>query len=154
MDKKYFAVNCHYDMVVTVDVAAESEKDAIEQAKSLADYVSIDECAECYDSSACIADESDLTEDNQKMVEKSRIELEKNYDLETKIRDEYNRISENEDYVHIDDITAFAKDVLQPILDHDDMYEDSCYDFEDEFHDALRELIVKFGAKYYKKLYI
>ena len=71
---------------------------------------------------------------------------------ETKIRDEYNRISENEDYVHIDDMTAFAKDVLVDILDDDKQDDNVCYDFEDELHQELQNLIVRLGVKYKNKM--
>ena len=82
----------------------------------------------------------------------AEIRAEKYCDLKQKIRDEYNRISENEDYIHIDDMTAFAKDVLVDILNDDEQDDNVCYDFEDEFHDALRELIVSMGVKYAEKV--
>jgi hypothetical protein len=71
---------------------------------------------------------------------------------ETKIRDEYNRISENEGYVHIDDMTAFAKDVLVDILDDERQDDNVCYDFEDELHQELQNLIVRLGVKYKNKI--
>ena len=82
----------------------------------------------------------------------AEIRAEKYCDLKQKIRDEYNRISENEDYIHIDDMTAFAKDVLVDILNDDEQDDNVCYDFEDEFHNALRELIVSMGVKYAERL--
>ena len=82
----------------------------------------------------------------------AEIRAEKYCDLKQKIRDEYNRISENEDYIHIDDMTAFAKDVLVDILNDDEQDDNVCYDFEDEFHNALRELIVSMGVKYAEKV--
>jgi len=71
---------------------------------------------------------------------------------ETAIRDEYNRISENEGYVHIDDMTAFAKDVLVDILDDERQDDNVCYDFEDELHQELQNLIVRLGVKYKNKI--
>ena len=82
----------------------------------------------------------------------AEIRAEKYCDLKQKIRDEYNRISENEDYIHIDDMTAFAKDVLVDILNDDEQDDNVCYDFEDEFHNALRELIVSMGVKYAERM--
>ena len=82
----------------------------------------------------------------------AEIRAEKYCDLKNRIRDEYNRISENEGYIHIDDMTAFAKDVLVDILNDDEQDDNVCYDFEDEFHNALRELIVSMGVKYAKKV--
>lgn len=72
MAKKYYAVNCHYDMVITVDVIAESEDEAIELAKQNADFASIDKWAECYGSSECIADEQELTDELQKQAEEQQ----------------------------------------------------------------------------------
>lgn len=86
------------------------------------------------------------------MAKQAEIRAEKYCDLKQKIRDEYNRISENEDYIHIDDMTAFAKDVLVDILNDDEQDDNVCYDFEDEFHNALRELIVSMGVKYAEKV--
>jgi len=71
---------------------------------------------------------------------------------ETAIRVEYNRISENEDYLHIDDMTAFAKDVLVDILNDDRQGDNVCYDFEDELHQELQNLIVRLGVKYKNKM--
>lgn len=85
-------------------------------------------------------------------AKQAEIRAEKYCDLKQKIRDEYNRISENEDYIHIDDMTAFAKDVLVDILNDDEQDDNVCYDFEDEFHNALRELIVSMGVKYAEKV--
>ena len=85
-------------------------------------------------------------------AKQTEIRAEKYRDLKQKIRDEYNRISENDDYIHIDDMTAFAKDVLVDILNDDEQDDNVCYDFEDEFHNALRELIVSMGVKYAKKI--
>ena len=72
MAKKFYSVNCHYDMVITVDVIAESEDEAIELAKQNADFASIDQWAECYDSSECIADEQELTDELQKQAEEQQ----------------------------------------------------------------------------------
>ena len=85
-------------------------------------------------------------------AKQTEVRAEKYCDLKQKIRDEYNRISENEDYIHIDDMTAFAKDVLVDILNDDEQDDNVCYDFEDEFHNALRELIVNMGVKYAEKV--
>ena len=85
-------------------------------------------------------------------AKQAEIRAEKYCDLKQKIRDEYNRISENEDYIHIDDMTAFAKDVLVDILNDDEQDDNVCYDFEDEFHNALRELIVSMGVKYAERM--
>ena len=152
--KKYYAVNCHYDMVVTVEVAALNEQDAKEQAQHMANDVSLDHFGECYGTDACIADEGELTEENKAMVERSRMQLEHNYDLETKLRDKFNMMSESEGYTHIDDMTEFAKEVLVDILDDDRQDDYVCNNFEEEFHAALCNLIVDLGAKYYKKKYI
>lgn len=86
------------------------------------------------------------------MAKQAEVRAEKYCDLKQKIRDEYNRISENEDYIHIDDMTAFAKDVLVDILNDDEQDDNVCYDFEDEFHNALRELIVSMGVKYAERM--
>ena len=83
--KKYYAVNCHYDMVVTVEVAALNEQDAKEQAQHMANDVSLDHFGECYGTDACIADEGELTEENNAMVEKCRIEMEGNCELVQKL---------------------------------------------------------------------
>lgn len=85
-------------------------------------------------------------------AKQAEVRAEKDSELKDKIRDEYNRISENEDYVHIDDMTAFAKDVLVDILNDDEQDDNVCYDFEEEFHNALRELIVSMGVKYAERL--
>ena len=82
----------------------------------------------------------------------AEVRAEKYCDLKQKIRDEYNRISENEDYIHIDDMTAFAKDVLVDILDDDKQDDNVCYDFEDELHQELQNLIVRLGVKYKNKM--
>jgi hypothetical protein len=150
--KKYYAVNCHYNMVVTVDVAALNEQDAKEQAKHMADDVSLDHFGECYGTDACIADEGELTEENKAMVEKCRIEMDGNCELVQKLRDKYNGMSEYEGYAHIDDITEFAKEVLVDVLDDDRQTDYVCHDFEEEFHAALCDLIVSMGVKYYKKM--
>ena len=49
-------------------------------------------------------------------------------------------------------MTAFAKDVLVDILNDDEQDDNVCYDFEDEFHNALRELIVSMGVKYAERM--
>jgi hypothetical protein len=127
-------------------VAAESEDDAIKQAKDLTDFVSLDKFGECYDTSTCVSYEEELTDERMDCVERTRLEMHGYPELSEGIRDEFNRISENEGYLTIDDMTSFAKDVLSDVI-NDDNYET----FTEDFHDALRELVVNMGIKYSKK---
>lgn len=81
MAKKFYSVNCHYDMVITVDVIAESEDEAIALAKQNADFASIDKWAECYDSSECIADEQELTDELQERANEQQAMFEQGKEI-------------------------------------------------------------------------
>ena len=85
-------------------------------------------------------------------IEECRMEMEGNCELQQKLRDKYNMMSEYEGYAHIDDITEFAKEVLVDVLDDDGQDDYVCNDFEEEFHAALCDLIVGLGLKYHKKM--
>ena len=65
---KRYTINCHYDMVISVDVIADNEQQAIEQAKFKAENISLNE-AECYDQSQCVADTEELTAEELRRME-------------------------------------------------------------------------------------
>ena len=65
---KRYTINCHYDMVISVDVIADNEQQAIEQAKFKAENISLNE-AECYDQSQCVTDTEELTAEELRRLE-------------------------------------------------------------------------------------
>ena len=56
---KRYTVNVHYDAVVTVEVEAESEDEALELAPQKAEEISLEE-AEVVDINSCITNEEDI----------------------------------------------------------------------------------------------
>ena len=68
------------------------------------------------------------------------------------LTERYNDFVSRDNYERLDCFVEFAKEVLQPILDNEKMYDDSCYDFEGRIHDELRELVVRLGLEFKQKL--
>lgn len=64
----------------------------------------------------------------------------------------YNDFMDKDDYECLDAFVNLAKEVLQPVLDHEKMRDDVCGDFEEEIHEKLRGLVVELGLKYRKEL--
>lgn len=52
--KKKFGVNVHFDMVISTEVEADSEEEALDLAISKVEGESLDEFGECYDTKACV----------------------------------------------------------------------------------------------------
>lgn len=65
---KRYTINCHYDMVISVDVIADNEQQAIEQAKFKAENIDLKN-AECYDQSQCVTDTEELTAEELRRLE-------------------------------------------------------------------------------------
>lgn len=65
---KRYTINCHYDMVISVDVIADNEQQAIEQAKFKAENIDLNK-AECYDQSQCVTDTEELTAEELRRLE-------------------------------------------------------------------------------------
>lgn len=61
---KHYYVNVHYDMVVSVEVDAENEQDAINEATIKAGQALPDEM-ECVGTNACITDVEEDTNNNK-----------------------------------------------------------------------------------------
>lgn len=66
---KKYSVNVHYDVVVPVDVIAETESEALSKAEEIAEDIDIGESEnwttygiEVVDSSSCITDEEKIDE--------------------------------------------------------------------------------------------
>ena len=70
----------------------------------------------------------------------------------TEIEERYNDFVSRDNYERLDCFVEFAKEVLQPILDHEKADDNSCYDFEEEIHSRLRDLVVELGLKYREKI--
>ena len=56
-------------MVISVDVIAESEEQAIEKAREQTDRMSLNSCAECVGHSECVTDTEDVTADELRTME-------------------------------------------------------------------------------------
>ena len=86
--------------------------------------------------------EGDMVTFDNRTEEKGRDEL----------TERYNDFVSRDNYERLDCFVEFAKEVLQPILDNEKMYDDSCYDFEDRIHDELREVVVRLGMEFKQKI--
>ena len=69
---KRYTINCHYDMVISVDVIADNEQQAIELAKFKAEDIDLKK-AECYDQSQCVADVEALTAEELRRMENEAV---------------------------------------------------------------------------------
>lgn len=67
-----YTINCHYDMVISVDVIADNEQQAIELAKFKAEDIDL-KGAECYDQSQCVADVEELTAQELRRLEREAV---------------------------------------------------------------------------------
>lgn len=71
---KKYSVNCHYDMVVTVEVTAASESDALRQAYDLAAEMPLDN-AECMNHHECVTDVQEIcSEEKKRLMHKTIID--------------------------------------------------------------------------------
>lgn len=61
MEKKKYLVNVHYDAVVSVEVIASDERQALELAEEKASCISLN-TAEVVETKSCVADVTDITE--------------------------------------------------------------------------------------------
>ena len=59
---KRYEINCHYDMVVAVEVFAENEEQAKELARERADRMDLQHQGECIGYRACVTDTEDVTD--------------------------------------------------------------------------------------------
>ena len=59
---KRYEINCHYDMVVTVEVFAENEEQAKEFARERADRMDLQHDGECMGYQACVTDCEDVAD--------------------------------------------------------------------------------------------
>ena len=69
---KRYTINCHYDMVISVDVIADNEQQAIERAREQADLMSIGG-AECLGHSECVASTEALTAGELRHMERNAV---------------------------------------------------------------------------------
>ena len=70
---KRYTINCHYDMVISVDVIADNEQQAIEQAREQADRMNLNSCAECVGHSECVTDTEELTAGELRRMEREAV---------------------------------------------------------------------------------
>jgi hypothetical protein len=70
---KRYTINCHYDMVISVDVVADNEQQAIEKAREQADRMSLNSCAECVGHSECVTDTEALTAEELRRLEREAV---------------------------------------------------------------------------------
>ena len=68
-----YTINCHYDMVLSVDVIAESEEQALRLAYDKAAGMSIDG-AECVGHSECVTDTEALTAEELRRMEREAVQ--------------------------------------------------------------------------------
>lgn len=68
-----YTINCHYDMVISVDVIADNEQQAIEKAREQADRMSLNSCAECVGHSECVTDTEALTAEELRRLEREAV---------------------------------------------------------------------------------
>ena len=66
---KRYTINCHYDMVISVDVIADNEQQAIEKAREQADRMNLNSCAECVGHSESVTDTEELTAEELQRME-------------------------------------------------------------------------------------
>lgn len=59
--KKKYTVNVHYDAVVTVDVIAESEEEALQKAPLEAESISLED-AEIFDINCCVTNIEEISQ--------------------------------------------------------------------------------------------
>jgi len=70
---KRYTINCHYDMVISVDVIADNEQQAIEKAREQADGMSLNSCAECVGHSESVTDREELTAEELRRLEREAV---------------------------------------------------------------------------------
>ena len=70
---KRYTINCHYDMVISVDVIADNEQQAIEKAREQADGMSLNSCAECVGHSESVTDTEELTAGELRRLEREAV---------------------------------------------------------------------------------
>lgn len=70
---KRYTINCHYDMVISVDVIADNEQQAIEKAREQADGMNLNSCAECVGHSECVTDTEELTAKELRRMEREAV---------------------------------------------------------------------------------
>ena len=70
---KRYTINCHYDMVISVDVIADNEQQAIERAREQADRMSLNSCAECVGHSESVTDTEALTAGELRRLEREAV---------------------------------------------------------------------------------
>lgn len=69
---KRYTINCHYDMVIRVDVIADNEQQALQLAYDKATGMSIDG-AECVGHSECVTDTEELTAKELRRMEREAV---------------------------------------------------------------------------------
>lgn len=70
---KRYTINCHYDMVISVDVIADNEQQAIEKAREQADGMSLNSCAECVGHSESVTGSEALTAEELRRLEREAV---------------------------------------------------------------------------------
>lgn len=71
---KRYTINCHYDMVISVDVIADNEQQAIEKAREQADRMNLNSCAECVGHSECVTGAEELTTKELRRMENEKVQ--------------------------------------------------------------------------------
>lgn len=85
---KRYTINCHYDMVISVDVIAESEEQALELAREQADRKDLQHDAMCVKYEGCLTDVEDLSKEELRRMEREAVQEAVRHDIDYMANDE------------------------------------------------------------------
>ena len=85
---KRYTINCHYDMVISVDVIAESEQQALELARKQADRKNLQHDAMCVKYEGCITDVEDMSKEELRRMEREAVQEAVRHDIDYMADDE------------------------------------------------------------------